>query len=212
MEEKNKSSLQDALKKMPVYQPKDKLWDELSDSLAEAGEEKNRSTLSEALQKLPVYKSPNTIWKRIRRELPVSSPKWARYTRIAAVITGLLIISTGALWFIQNGENNLDETPTITSEKIITSPLPSTQEEIVEFQNQMELDEKELKVCFEQLPQEKSAELAPAMENLETLTEMRDSLILLLNRENRVDAEPRLRVLEKRRKALIYDLKSQVCE
>ena len=85
-------------------------------------------------------------------------------------------------------------------------------EEIVEFQNQMQLDEQQLKTCFEQLPQEESEELAPAMAKLETLTEMRDSLILLLNKENRNDTEPRLRLLEKRRQALIYDLKNQVCE
>ena len=212
MEEKNKSNLQDALKKMKTYQPDDQLWDNLSDSLIEEGQEENRSFLLAAIQNLPGYKAPANIWNNIRRELPVSAPAWRIYGKAAAVITGILVIASVSVWLIRPNGKNLQTEPAITSEKLITSPLPTTKEEIVEFQNQMQLDEQQLKTCFEQLPQEESEELAPAMAKLETLTEMRDSLILLLNKENRNDTEPRLRLLEKRRQALIYDLKNQVCE
>ena len=212
MEEKNKSNLQDTLKKMKTYQPDDQLWDNLSDSLIEEGQEENRSFLLAAIQNLPGYKAPANIWNNIRRELPVSAPAWRIYGKAAAVITGILVIASVSVWLIRPNGKNLQTEPAITSEKLITSPLPTTKEEIVEFQNQMQLDEQQLKTCFEQLPQEESEELAPAMAKLETLTEMRDSLILLLNKENRNDTEPRLRLLEKRRQALIYDLKNQVCE
>ncbi len=95
MEERNRTSLEEALKRLPTYQPGKELWmqlsavlpidehiekvppltapsavwDKIDEELMYNESEKNRLSLKEAIALLPLYQAPEYLWNSLRKTL-----------------------------------------------------------------------------------------------------------------------------------------------
>ena len=91
MKEQNKHILDEALKKLPEYEPKDFLWEHIQFELEGATENQR---LQEKLMVLPDYDPPESVWENIHEKLDggkiVKLPVWRRYAAIAAFGLALL--------------------------------------------------------------------------------------------------------------------------
>ena len=101
MEEKNKQSLQRALKQLPRYEPPELVWTELTARLE--AQEGDRA-LHEAIRGLRTYEPPESVWTQIDRQLDQGGasavPRLRRlYTGLAAAAAVLVLLIAGInLW------------------------------------------------------------------------------------------------------------------
>lgn len=101
MEERNRTSLEEALKRLPTYQPGKELWmqlsavlpideqakntpplsappaawDKIEEELVYNESEKNRLSLKEAIALLPLYQTPEYLWNGLRKALDQGAGK-----------------------------------------------------------------------------------------------------------------------------------------
>ncbi|GAB2763583.1 hypothetical protein GCM10027275_00760 [Rhabdobacter roseus] len=93
--EKNKSTLREALQKLPSYPPPEETWQGTCQKM-------NELPLREALSQLPTYQPAEVLWESI--EAKSASKKRTAWYRVAAAVTvGLLGLGTFYLW---PGENS----------------------------------------------------------------------------------------------------------
>ncbi len=80
--DKNKKNLDDAIRRLPMYEPKDDLWDKINEHLELNTPE---SQLNHAIAGLPTYDAPDFIWNKIESELEdnIVSVKTAKIRRIS---------------------------------------------------------------------------------------------------------------------------------
>lgn len=117
MNERNRSTLQDALRRLQTHKADEGAWERLSQALDQPTQaEEHRETLQKAVQGLPRYQAPAWLWTRIERRLDRSA-RWAR-TRpylVAAAVAALLLV---AGWLGQSGtQSSLSEGVAPVSEK-----------------------------------------------------------------------------------------------
>ena len=103
-QETNKSTLSQALKKLPDQPVKDKVWSNIEQQLV----------LQESLQELPMHIPSPTVWKGIEEGLETKTRTIHLLRKIAAV--GLLF-SIGLWWFNAN-KNNTSTTLSYTQEQV----------------------------------------------------------------------------------------------
>lgn len=209
MEEKNKNTLNDALKQLPDYSPKDELWESLEEKLNTEGEI-NHQTLVTSIRRLPVFAAPEQIWQKIETQLSGRKIRLFTTGRLAAAVTGLIIIGAGIWWIFGSG-TGLSGNPQTYSEKSISAPFPNTEAEIAEYDHQLAEQEEELLECIDQLPERESEKIQPVLDMLESITATRDSMIILLDQQSHPGTLRRLQSLESRRKELIGELKATAC-
>ncbi|MEZ4777121.1 MAG: hypothetical protein R3D00_28350 [Bacteroidia bacterium] len=186
MNEKNQSNLRDALQKLPVYKPDNQVWNQIEKSLAE-----------EDAGRKPV----------IRRFIPVPF----KMAHLAAAATVLLLLTAGALWLFRP-QSSIPANAATFSEKELDRALPLSKAEITEYEHQLASQEEELKNCIEKLPDQESEKIQPVMEMLQSITKVRDSMIRLLDEQgDNPGTVKRLQSLEKKRKALILELREKAC-
>lgn len=182
--------------------------------------EKNQSNLRDALQKLPVYKPENQVWDQIEHRLDEddSGRKQTGFrlrmlpfkmVHLVAAASILLLLFAGILWLYQP---SVPANPTTFSEKELDPALPLSKAEITEYEHQLASQEEELKKCIEKLPDQESEKIQPVMEMLHSITKVRDSMIRLLDEQgDNPGTVKRLQSLEKKRKALIQELRQKAC-
>lgn len=66
MEELNKNTLKEALKKLPTYEPPELLWEQVNKDLNQV---MPRTALQAAIQALPEYNPPDFVWEHIQKNL-----------------------------------------------------------------------------------------------------------------------------------------------
>ena len=103
-QEKNKSTLIAALKKLPDQPVRDKVWSNIEQQLV----------LQESLQELPMLIPPPAVWDGIEEELETKTRTIHFLRKIAAV--GILL-SIGLWWFNAN-QNNTSTTLSYTQEQV----------------------------------------------------------------------------------------------
>lgn len=99
--EKNKHILQEALARLPQYEPPKQNWDYI---LADLDLDAQAPTWKTQLKSLPTYAPPEASWEQIAVELPATSAKRVRlWTRWAAAAAVALLLTVG-WWQNQNTE------------------------------------------------------------------------------------------------------------
>ncbi len=113
MKEKNKDTLSSALRQMPLYEPKDSLWDQIARELN--WEERRIDTLQRALKNLPQHEPPKRVWRSIEKALKTPAQGRQRtfllWSKVAAI--GLLVL-TAAFWVFRQNSNGLVESSQFT--------------------------------------------------------------------------------------------------
>ncbi|NRB49340.1 MAG: hypothetical protein HRU41_16805 [Saprospiraceae bacterium] len=99
--DKNKHILEEAIRKLPQYQPPASLWENITEGLEEDRQDVQwRSKIEE----LPQYEAPAFIWDNIAEELPAEAaiPQKGKLIRlmprIAAAASVLLLLTLGVWW------------------------------------------------------------------------------------------------------------------
>ena len=126
MNERNRETLQWAIRQLPVYQPTEALWhqleavlpledepdlltapvntwDKIDEELQYHETERNRNILKEALAALPVYQAPQSLWQGLKDMLGESEtakqiPLWRQMANRAAAVAAVLILFSAAFW------------------------------------------------------------------------------------------------------------------
>ncbi|MEM7370659.1 MAG: hypothetical protein AAF587_18750 [Bacteroidota bacterium] len=148
MKEKNQDTLKDALKRLPNYQPEDKLWKALEQDLhAEEEDDLHKEEFVAAVHRLPRYRAPHDIWTKIEEKLSRKPVFLQRKWTIAAAIVGLLILGVSS-WMIFGNQSKLASTPTVSEKKAET---PITLEEVERATYGEELEEvyQSIEACLE---------------------------------------------------------------
>ncbi len=102
MQEKNKHILQEAIQKLPQYEPEALIWISIEAEL-EVLEKENG--LQIAINELPVYNPSDSIWENIEEELANDDRKSGRLIwlkRISAVAAAVVFLIIGNFVFKQN--------------------------------------------------------------------------------------------------------------
>lgn len=108
MQEKNKHILQEAIQKLPQYEPESLVWLAI-DAELEVIEKEN--SLQNAINELPVYSPADSLWENIDAELEADVKKagrvvWLKRISSAAAVIAFLVI--GNFMFNQNdGEESI---------------------------------------------------------------------------------------------------------
>ncbi len=97
--EKNKNTLNEALRRLPRYEPATDLWSQIENRV-EADRQQNK--LQKALRTLPGYEPPDQTWEGIEKRLMRGRRRqlWRRAVSIAAVL-GALAVALGRLYYAQ---------------------------------------------------------------------------------------------------------------
>jgi hypothetical protein len=96
MKEKNKSTLQDALRNLPSHEPEEQVWNRIQHHLG-----KHENPLQEAIQQLPKYDPPATVWEAIETKLEQPGSKIRRLFPVYRVAAAaVLLIAAVAAWFL----------------------------------------------------------------------------------------------------------------
>lgn len=99
--DKNKHTLEEAIGKLPQYQPPTMLWDNISEEL-----EMDRQDVQwrSKIDELPQHEAPSFIWDNIAQELPAeeAAPRKGKLIRllprIAAAASVMLLLAVGFWW------------------------------------------------------------------------------------------------------------------
>lgn len=113
LEEKNKATLQRAIRQLPQYEPEDGIWVAVEKALDHADEGEQ---LQSSLRLLPSYEAPQQVWEQIREELDAEDEKTDQpkrrilpyWRQVAAAASVLLLVGIG--WGLFSGS----DAPTIT--------------------------------------------------------------------------------------------------
>lgn len=108
MKEVNKEILQQAIKKMPTYEPPQSVWEQLEVEL-------DYDTLTVPTEKLPQYNPPDTLWENIAAELPSSQNKWVRRKWWVLGFLLVVVVSTIGYFYFKN---HTTEKLEITTEEV----------------------------------------------------------------------------------------------
>ncbi len=111
MNDKNKPILDDALSKLPNYEPEDQLWDKI-----EGGLEARK--LQDALAKLPVYEPEDQVWAAIETNLPTQGTTIVRRLGRVAAIAASVAVLLVAGWYLMGQIRHTGETITYSEEVI----------------------------------------------------------------------------------------------
>ena len=125
--ERNKETLRQALRQLPVHEPPPQIWTGIAGALEASGAEESRRA---ALASLPVYAPPPQIWQAIERELEKEAappPLRVRRRRAwALAATVALLLTAGALAWQQRQR---PAAPVVTVEQsqelLPTPPAPA---------------------------------------------------------------------------------------
>ncbi|MEZ4828372.1 MAG: hypothetical protein R3C61_19085 [Bacteroidia bacterium] len=184
MEDKNHSTLRDAIQKLPVHSPAPGVWDRISEELDAAGKKTTARSFLYSFSRL----------------------------QLAAVISALLLLSAGLLWRYQSGQG-IPEQPATIQEKELDPALPLSKAEITEYDHQLAAQEEMLRKCIDQLPEAESEKIQPSKNMLDAINQLRDNMIRLLDEQgDNPAAMKRLQSLEKKRRELIGQLQKEACE
>ena len=111
--EKNNTTLQRAIQKLPSYEAPSFIWEEVDAQLT--AEEQ----LTAAIEQLPSYEAPSVVWESIEEELEqgtrIISFNRTRWMAIAAAIAVLLVAT---FWLIPTENSNTIVSTSITTETI----------------------------------------------------------------------------------------------
>lgn len=138
--DKNKHTLEEAIGKLPQYQPPTMLWDQLSEEL-----EMDRQDVQwrSKIVDLPQHEAPSFIWDNIAQELPAEAPVQRRgklvrlLPRIAAAASVLLLLAVGFWW---QGRSTEKVELLITQEIVPGAEWPEDwQQEDAEIESVMQL-------------------------------------------------------------------------
>ncbi|RMF28272.1 MAG: hypothetical protein D6765_06235 [Bacteroidetes bacterium] len=96
MKEKNRQTLKDALRRLPGYEPGERVWARIEGELER---ESREAPLRQALQELPEYEPPERVWDSIQRRLDEGPRRrWLSGARLrVAAAVALLILGVWAL-------------------------------------------------------------------------------------------------------------------
>ena len=126
LEEKNKATLDRALRKLPVYNQPSSLWNSIAGQLEE---EEAALHLKASLDRLPAYEPPAQVWQNIEAALkeditgePAIKRRLSRreYAAIAAAALLLVIAVAGSRLF--SGQPEVRITVVESQEPILTTP------------------------------------------------------------------------------------------
>ena len=115
MEEKNKKSLDDAIRNLPQYKPPADLWSAINEGMEES---ESATVLQKAISELPSYSPPDKVWENIVQALPNKTKKTAIVRRMqwlqvaAACLLG--IIGTSLLFNFYEPSNPRNQASDIT--------------------------------------------------------------------------------------------------
>ncbi len=167
MKELNHNTLQQALQRLPQYEPPAGLWDALEESL-DAEEQ-----LAAAAQTLPQYEPPAQVWKNLETALernPATRPvlRVLIFRRLmAAAAVGLILLS--AWWLFKTGTVGAEQI-VVSQEKLDEQIRASVQEkEDTAFELVQTLCQSRAPVCEE-------PEFKTLKSELDELTETKESL------------------------------------
>lgn len=104
MKEFNKHNLIEAIQSLPEYEPKDSLWDKISDEL-----EANPVDvpLQKCISELPQYEPPAFIWDNIEKGLqPQKTAKIVRFRRSSYAAAAAMAVLLAAFGWLMLGDNS----------------------------------------------------------------------------------------------------------
>ncbi len=94
--EKNRATLEAALRALPVHGAPDSVWESIEQELAEA---RQLDQVSEAARELPVHRAPDHLWDAITHDLDqpltIRRPLWRRPWLQIAASAAILILTAG---------------------------------------------------------------------------------------------------------------------
>ncbi len=104
MTEKNRDTLDRALRQLPQYDPPGQLWEALDRALTA---EASQQTLHSAIREMPSYAPPKMVWDAIEEELVddqvvLRLPRKRRLRRWVAAASVVLLCSIAGWWWQQN--------------------------------------------------------------------------------------------------------------
>ncbi len=127
MKESNKYMLTEAIKRLPLYEPKENLWEAIDLELTRARKE---APLLESVKELPTYTPPTSIWDNIDTQLnedQAKRPKTKvfRLKRWAAIAAVFIAVSSVVFMLNNNLANENGEYVAISysEEKVAASLL-----------------------------------------------------------------------------------------
>jgi hypothetical protein len=168
-QEKNRSTLKQAISQLPQYEPAKNVWDRIATNLGQSSAEDRRP-----LDQLPAYTPPPTVWNGISRALEAdkkekSRPRLAylkpRWQQAAAALA--LLIGAG-IWLMR------EPAPRIQ--------MAYAQEEVSQFGERIDWNEEE--ASFERIEKELAAANRPELnllkEELTELTEAKQDVVEMM--------------------------------
>jgi len=128
--EKNKHTLQEALTRLPQYEPPKQNWDYI---VADLDLDVQAPAWKTQLKSLPSYAPPEAAWEQIAAELPAPSAKRVRlWTRWAAAAAVALLLTVG-WWQNRNTETvQLSFSQEVISDQVMPEDWDQDEESIAE--------------------------------------------------------------------------------
>ncbi len=163
MKEKNKKSLDDALRNLPEYNPEFGLWDKIDAGLNQA---KADEVLQSAIAHLPTYEPDESVWNTIEKALPKSARirrlNWLR----AAAACIVLVVGIGLANYLQGEivEPLADAQISYSEEKIVL-----VQNDFANIDDDSEAFSFVLRACQKQIPTCKTPEFVQLKVELKDL-------------------------------------------
>ncbi|TAE51989.1 MAG: hypothetical protein EAZ89_09245 [Bacteroidetes bacterium] len=203
MNEKNRHTLDKALRKLPQHSAPEDAWAQIEASLSHESSE--TAPMRDALKKLPLYEAPEGVWPRIEWQLQAGMRVVRRHSLLAAAAVALCIVSIGALGYYLRQAPESSAPPLQLSERQQRGQVHLTEAEIAVYQSEIAGAGHSLDSCLKLNPEAgKEPDIAAA---LVVLGQVRDSLRQSLEMEADTAAQ-RLRM---RHSLLQEALRSRVC-
>lgn len=195
MNESNRHSLQEALRRMSSHQPREELWDHIAEDLDRpTPDEMHPETLRQGLNSLPRYRAPGWVWAGISHQLDRRVVRSGWLLGMAAALA--LLVGIGwAGW----PHSPAPEPPLQASERRPLRELVVPEGEQADFLKHLSPQEQALLACLEQQP-ELSEEHQAQWQQLRTWALQADSLPAAADS------------LQAKRKALAAQLQAQFCD
>jgi len=167
MNERNKHTLDQAIKGLSTYSPPASAWKHIESELDQ--KEGSRETLGQAIQGLASYRAPEKVWDQIEDKLDARK-KWMPMVWAAAAVILVLLLS---IPFFPNGNEVIPEEQAL--EVKASNAIILNGDKIAELSANADSNEIQLWNCFQDnLPMSDSAK--EAWDALQAIEQLRDSL------------------------------------
>jgi hypothetical protein len=93
MEERNRPTLDQALRQLPTYEAPFDLWERIEEDLEQA------QRYDDALADLPVYQAPKSVWEAIEQDLAQKKRLRTRWLRPLSAAAAVLLLFTAG-WYL----------------------------------------------------------------------------------------------------------------